>query len=247
MGRSEYVTRKGQRYDKGIIKTVERWRDTEKVQVFDMPHAEELWKNALDGDKLTERERETLRFVLVEYKWEPDAKKMLADHVDPPASGTGFHVEIKGQKLQRAVWDEVVKQTQDGSLDVDEAKIVLEKAEKDKDGKFTECAVATLWAVLDEFKTSPKCYQFIEEKLPPRTKAAPVEEPDPAPVMMMSSAAPPPKKEKAAPAPAAAPTPVAASKEDDEFIKLTKAWLYENLNDDDFFTRVQPFLPPIAV
>jgi hypothetical protein len=256
MGRSEYVTRKGKRFDKGIIKMVEKWRDTDKIAVFDFPHAEELWQCALDGDKLTERERETLRFVLTEFKWEEDAAKMLADHVDPPASGEGYHIEIKGQQLQREVWDEVVKQTQDGNLDVDEAKLVYEKAAKGADGKLTECAVLTLWAVLDEFKTSPNAFRWIEEKLPPRATKAEEPAPAPEPIMLMSSSAPPPPK-PAAPAPkpatpppqpaAAAAPPPASKAEDDEFIKLTKKWLYESMPDDDFFTRVQPFLPPISV
>lgn len=229
MGKSDYVTRKGQRLDKQLIKKTEAWRD-EKVVVFNMSHADELWQIALDGDKLTDRERETLRYIMKEYKFEDDAAAMLMNHVDPPSSGEGFHVVIKGQKLLRAVWDETVKQTQDGSLDIDEAKILFEMCEKNDD-KLTDCAALTLWAVLDEFKSSPNCRRWLEERLPSRA----VEEPMPTTIKLGATMSAPP------------PSTGSSKLESDEFIKLTKEWLYESLNDDDFFTRVQPFLPPIAV
>jgi len=47
----------------------------------------------------------------------------LANMVDPPTSGDEYYVEVNGKTLQRALWDEACKLTQDGMLDVDEAKV----------------------------------------------------------------------------------------------------------------------------
>jgi hypothetical protein len=61
MGRSDYVTREGHRYDKQLVHLVEKWVKEDKKSTLDKADASALWDCAKDGDKISERERETLR------------------------------------------------------------------------------------------------------------------------------------------------------------------------------------------
>jgi hypothetical protein len=62
--RSDYVLRHGGRYDRDLVHFVEQWSSA-GVMVFKQGEAEALWECALEGDKITERERDTLKCVRV--------------------------------------------------------------------------------------------------------------------------------------------------------------------------------------
>jgi hypothetical protein len=61
MGKSDYVTREGNRYDKQLVHMVEKWVKEDKKTTLDKADAAALWESAKDGDKISERERETMR------------------------------------------------------------------------------------------------------------------------------------------------------------------------------------------
>jgi hypothetical protein len=61
--RSDYVLRHGGRYDRDLVHFVEQWASS-GVMVFKQAEAEALWECALEGDKITERERDTLKCVV---------------------------------------------------------------------------------------------------------------------------------------------------------------------------------------
>ena len=61
--RSDYVLRHGGRYDRDLVHFVEQWASA-GVMVFKQAEAEALWECALEGDKITERERDTLKCVV---------------------------------------------------------------------------------------------------------------------------------------------------------------------------------------
>lgn len=163
MGRSDYAIRGGVKHDKSLIKTVEKWAE-EGVTPLGMKHVKMLWEAALDGDKITERERATMRYILGKYDFEEAAKVFFTNVVDPPPSSEGYYTVIDGKHLQRELWDQAVKMTQDGILDLDEAKELWTLATKDGP-KPTNCEVQTLHHVIDQFKASVKARNFMMENL----------------------------------------------------------------------------------
>lgn len=111
MGHSDYVIREGKRYDKQLIQLIDKMIKA-GATCFGKQDAKTFWECALDGDKLTERERETLRYILNKYPFDDAGKKYLVDLVDPPPSSKGYYVTIDGNQLQRVLWDEAMRLTQ---------------------------------------------------------------------------------------------------------------------------------------
>jgi len=273
------VTRQGTRYDKQLVHLAEKWLQ-DGTKTFVKRHADDLWKCAMDGDKLTERERETLRYILGKFPFEDEAKEHLAKLTDPPPSGSSFNIEVDGKQLHRVIWDLAMRHTQDGVLDVDEAKDLWETIVKD-DKQVTTCQLTTLDMVLHKKHCSHNAIAFLMEKFEQhnfKSEAVLTEEelvalakekakaeakqakqaasaaptvPD-APIMLMTSSAAPPVASSSseppmmmmssAPPPPGVTTPD-ASMPNDEFMILTKKWVEDRVNDDDFFVQVAKFLP----
>lgn len=163
MGRSDHVIRQGIRYDKSLVRLAEKWA-TEGVTTFGMKQSKALWEAALSGDKLTDRERETLSYIMQKYAFEESAKAYLVALVNPPPSSEGYYVVVEGKELQRALWDEAKKQTQDGVLDIDEAKALWALATADGEG-VTPCEQLTIRTVLDTAHASKPARAFLEGEL----------------------------------------------------------------------------------
>ena len=53
MGRSDYVTREGHRYDKQLVHMVEKWFKEDGKSTINKADASALWECAKDGDKIS--------------------------------------------------------------------------------------------------------------------------------------------------------------------------------------------------
>lgn len=144
-----------------------------------MAEAKAIWENALDGDKITERERESMRYILKNFPFDAAGKAYLSKLVDPPASGESYLVTVNGNQVQRALWDEACKLTQDGNLDLDEAKDLWKIATKDG-VKISACEAVTLRTVLAMKKCSPRAREYLASLLPAEVENAVLRIPAPA-------------------------------------------------------------------
>lgn len=86
-----------------------------------------------------------------------------AHQTDPPPSGSSFNIEVDGKQLHRVIWDLAMRHTQDGVLDVDEAKDLWETIVKD-DKQVTTCQLTTLDMVLHKKHCSHNAIAFLMEK-----------------------------------------------------------------------------------
>lgn len=91
------MTRQGTRYDKQLVHLAEKWLQ-DGTKTFVKRHADDLWKCAMDGDKLTERERETLRYMLGKFPFEDEAKEHLAKLVGVCSASRALASEKLGSR-----------------------------------------------------------------------------------------------------------------------------------------------------
>jgi hypothetical protein len=106
----------------------------------------------------------TRRYVLDRYEFEPSAKMWLQLLADPPPSSTAPTFVVHGVEVVTKLWDEALKFTQDGTLDVVEARDLWAMASPDEE-TCPPLEASTLRLVLAQMHSSPNAYKFLIGKL----------------------------------------------------------------------------------
>jgi hypothetical protein len=104
------------------------------------------------------------RYVLDRYAFEAEAKTWLQSLADPPPSSSSPSFVVHGVEVVTQLWDEALKFTQDGTLDVVEARDLWAMASPDED-TCEPMVSATLRLVLAQMHSSPNAYKFLVGKL----------------------------------------------------------------------------------
>jgi hypothetical protein len=162
IGNKNAVVRGGKKLDKDLVLFHEKL--AEKHAMYAMAQAKALWDNALDGNKITERERSTLRYIMAKFPFEKSAMVWLADMVDPPASSTKEFVFTEGIKIHRPVWDEAHRVTQDSIMDIEEAREMMKMVDTSS-GKVSMEDANTIWCILNKLHCSEATIKFLRGEL----------------------------------------------------------------------------------
>ena len=133
----------GNQYDRALLEAAEGFAADGQVGY---PEAKQLWKDAQDGNGVTDIEKATLEYAMKTYKFSEKAAKFMATYL---AAGkhTSYFKVIKGVKYDRELLESAEKAAADGVVSWREAKQLLEDA---SDGKsITGTEKATLQYALD--------------------------------------------------------------------------------------------------
>lgn len=92
------------------------------------------------------------------------ARQSLSEKVDPAPSSREEHVVVGGYQLKRAMWDEALRLTQDGMLDLDEARQIWSMVENDGN-RMSECERRTIQTIAESCNPSANARQFLDNIL----------------------------------------------------------------------------------
>lgn len=143
---------KGQWYDRDLLKVA---TEITKDGVIELGGAEELWKSAMDGKKVTEIEAKTIQYIVTEHQVAADARDFLLGKL-------GLD-EINGQFYDKDLMKLARKSLKDGVIELGEAKKLWKSA---MDGKnVSEVEAKTLRFIVTEHDVAEEAKNFIEMKL----------------------------------------------------------------------------------
>lgn len=143
---------KGQWYDRDLLKVV---TEITKDGIIELGGAEELWKSAMDGKKVTEIEAKTIQYIITEHQVAADARDFLLGKL-------GLD-EIDGQFYDKDLMKLARKSLKDGVIELGEAKKLWKSA---MDGKnVSEVEAKTLRFIVTEHDVAEEAKNFIEMKL----------------------------------------------------------------------------------
>lgn len=159
---------------------IDACRTTVQDGQISVDDAKRVWQEVADANKETRCERWTVRYCLLEFKWQEGAREWFIEELKKvpqegisgsPAkkartSTSTYYETIDGFKCDRAILDtcrEAVAGEGSGPISEDDAKKVWAKAEDGR--KVTNCERWTLRYCLTEFQWAPSAQEYILEQL----------------------------------------------------------------------------------
>jgi len=149
----------GVKYDRALFEQVEKFAADGQVGY---PEAKKLWADAQDGNKLTDIERDTLKYAMETFKFTEKAANYLKTYLEAGTHSSHYKV-IDGKKYDRQLVEAAQKYAADGQISFAEAKALLDDA---ADGKgITGTEKDTLEYAMKTFKFTAKAKKYMEEQL----------------------------------------------------------------------------------
>jgi len=171
---AQQETIKGKKYEKEILDEARKAGD--KPIGYDL--AEQIWHCAIDGNKVTDIERDTVHYVMAEKPCTPEAKNYLhhklsllkkkcPGHLAPintTHDATSPQQTIAGVKYERDLFNAAVSATKGGkTMSLEQAKKLWTTA---MDGnKITDTEFRTVEFIMAHYRLHRDAFKFLEEKL----------------------------------------------------------------------------------
>merc|ERR1719277_2343719 len=145
----------GAKYDRALLEAAEGFAADGQVGY---PEAKQLWKDAQDGNGVTDIEKATLEYAMKTYKFSEKAAKFLTTYL---AAGQhkSYYKVVDGVKYDRELLESAEKAAADGQVSFPEAQQLLKDA---SDGKgVTATEKATLQYALKTLKFTDTARKFL--------------------------------------------------------------------------------------
>jgi len=170
---TQYETVNGKKYEKDMLDLSRQAKGP-----IDYDLSEQIWGAAIDGNKVTDIERDTVQYLLAEKECTPQAKKYFQrklgllekncpGHLAPinaNLDATSQYQTIAGVKYERDLFNHAVEVTKGGkTMNLEQAKELWTKA---MDGdKVTDTEFGTVDFVMAHYRLNRDAYNHLEEML----------------------------------------------------------------------------------
>ena len=126
---SYYLFLDGKRYDGSLVKSARFRLGGQGDGRISKSDSQELWRQAMDGGRLTETEEDTLRYLLREFNWTSEAANWIKEKLDQERTKVkSYYKVIDGLRYDRKILEEAENMTSgqgDGRISLEDAKFLL--------------------------------------------------------------------------------------------------------------------------
>lgn len=163
---SYYKEIDGVKYDRELLEQAEAFAKDGQVSYAE---ANALWQSALDGQGVTDTEKQTLEYTLKTLKYTEKATKFMREQLDS-GKKQSYYKQIDGVKYCRDLLEKAEEFAKDGRVSEAEAKSLWEDAQ---DGKgVTETEARTLEYTMKTLNYTDKAAKFMRRSLDGDKKAS---------------------------------------------------------------------------
>lgn len=156
---SYYKIVDGVKYDRSLLESVEAFAADGQVGY---PEAKQLWKDAQDGQVVTDIEKATLQYAMETFKFTEKAKNYVTVYLEA-GKHTSYYKVIDGVKYDRELLEHAEKAAADGQVSWRDAKQLFLDA---SDGRgLTGTEKDTFAYILKTLKHTDKARQYLEQQL----------------------------------------------------------------------------------
>ncbi|CAJ1352672.1 unnamed protein product [Effrenium voratum] len=144
----------GVKYDRSLLTAAEQFAEMGQITLIE---AMELWKEAMDGNRVTPTERQTLKYVLAQFSFTEKARNFLEQQL---RNARSYYRTINGVKYDRALLDRAESYpeavTQQQAMELWHHAIDAER--------LSECGQRSLRYVLRHVKVTGGAKKLLETK-----------------------------------------------------------------------------------
>ncbi|MEL7340636.1 MAG: hypothetical protein AAGM67_09135 [Bacteroidota bacterium] len=172
-----YAIIDGKRYNASLINNAAfRTRGQGDGRISEQD-AQELWRIALDGGRVTEIEEDTIEYLLANFKWTDAAEAWLKEEMSTEvAKIKSYYKIIDGLRYDRKILEEADRRVAgqgDGRISVDDAEMLLPLF-----GDFGDVTIVeerTLWYLMEHYNWTMEAEKWFLEKVNRISKQSSVE------------------------------------------------------------------------
>ncbi|MEL6593764.1 MAG: hypothetical protein AAFQ68_26925 [Bacteroidota bacterium] len=139
--------------------------------------AEEIWRLALDGGRVTEIEEDTIEYLLANFNWTDAAKDWLQEEMSVEVEKVkSYYKVIDGLRYDRKILEEADRRVAgkgDGRISVDDAEMLLPLI-----GDFGDVTIVeerTLWYLMEHYNWTMEAEKWFLEKVDRISKQSSIE------------------------------------------------------------------------